>query len=336
MKITRIDYIDVLRGIGIIYMVLGHINFGTAFDHYIHAFHMPLFFFVTGFFYRRQSLSFWPFLKKITKQLLLPYLLWGIAFLLFANFTKLGLSTSFSQTAWNLFTFNNSGLAISGALWYLTCLYFSQIILYFLNKSLKKEWLFAFGCIIVFAIGILLHHFHIVLWWSVVNSLVAVGIIYFGYLIKKLDLLKRLTNTNLVYTFLLFVISFFSIMHTGYVNMRTGVYPNLFLFFLNLFLAILLYVNVSKILLKINFLSFLTRRIKYIGENSLVSLCFNQLIILICSFLFQHFHFTSYFLDILHLPLFLYNIILFLLVMTILFFLTKFFMETKLRILFGK
>ena len=48
---TRIDYFDVLRGIGIVYMVLGHIYLGEVFDKYIHAFHMPIFFFVSGYFY---------------------------------------------------------------------------------------------------------------------------------------------------------------------------------------------------------------------------------------------------------------------------------------------
>ena len=37
-------YIDILRGIGIIIMVSGHIGFGGKFDRYIHTFHMPLFF----------------------------------------------------------------------------------------------------------------------------------------------------------------------------------------------------------------------------------------------------------------------------------------------------
>lgn len=42
----RIAYIDILRGIGILLMVMGHVGFGSRFSHYIHAFHMPLFFVV--------------------------------------------------------------------------------------------------------------------------------------------------------------------------------------------------------------------------------------------------------------------------------------------------
>ena len=45
----RLDYVDTLKGIGILLMLMGHVPFGANFDYYIHAFHMPLFFFISGF-----------------------------------------------------------------------------------------------------------------------------------------------------------------------------------------------------------------------------------------------------------------------------------------------
>jgi fucose 4-O-acetylase-like acetyltransferase len=42
---NRIFFIDIFRGIGIILMIMGHIYFGVRFDKFIHAFHMPMFFF---------------------------------------------------------------------------------------------------------------------------------------------------------------------------------------------------------------------------------------------------------------------------------------------------
>ena len=47
-KQVRIDYIDLFRAFGIILMIMGHIKFGGNFDKWIHAFHMPTFFFVSG------------------------------------------------------------------------------------------------------------------------------------------------------------------------------------------------------------------------------------------------------------------------------------------------
>jgi len=48
----RVVYIDLFRGVGVLLMILGHLGLGKAFDHYIHAFHMPMFFFVSGFFFK--------------------------------------------------------------------------------------------------------------------------------------------------------------------------------------------------------------------------------------------------------------------------------------------
>ena len=50
---TRLDYIDIFKGFGIILMIMGHIGFGSLFAFFIHAFHMPIFFFISGFFFLR-------------------------------------------------------------------------------------------------------------------------------------------------------------------------------------------------------------------------------------------------------------------------------------------
>lgn len=42
----RIEYIDILKGIGIILVVLGHVTQDKQVFQLIYAFHMPLFFFV--------------------------------------------------------------------------------------------------------------------------------------------------------------------------------------------------------------------------------------------------------------------------------------------------
>lgn len=44
----RLNYIDCFRAIGICLMIMGHVGFGGHFDKWIHAFHMPMFFFVSG------------------------------------------------------------------------------------------------------------------------------------------------------------------------------------------------------------------------------------------------------------------------------------------------
>lgn len=50
--IERVNYIDYIRAIGIVLMVLAHIPLSDAFVHYVHGFHMPLFFVVSGYCYK--------------------------------------------------------------------------------------------------------------------------------------------------------------------------------------------------------------------------------------------------------------------------------------------
>jgi fucose 4-O-acetylase-like acetyltransferase len=73
----RIEYLDIFRGIGIILMVMGHIGFTGHFDYFIHAFHMPMFFFVAGYFFNEQVEARFFILSKI-KTILIPYVSFGI------------------------------------------------------------------------------------------------------------------------------------------------------------------------------------------------------------------------------------------------------------------
>ena len=312
-------------------MVMGHIGFGSYFDHYIHAFHMPLFFFVTGLFFKRKNNSrFSVYIRKITKQLLVPYFIWAMICYTYAFFTGEGIIGGKRIAFLRIFTFNNDSFPIAGALWYLTCLFFCLLILYFIDKYSKSEIVFGSFCILFFLIGFYYNYIiKISLWWSLSVSFTAVGLVYFGYLTNKYQLIKRLTSSNIFITFLLFLINLICIMKTGYVNMRVGSYPNMFLFLFNFFLSQIVYFNISKILATKKILKPLVKHLAYIGQYSIVFLCLNQFVILICAKLF--YRFQKYFAYVS-----LYNIFLFFIVTVILYFIAKMTMKTKLKILFGK
>lgn len=81
------EVIDVLRGIGILLMVAGHMHFSALFNHYIFSFHMPLFFTVSGYCYRYPE-HFAKSLRSKTKKLLIPYAFFGFAYFLLFSFFK--------------------------------------------------------------------------------------------------------------------------------------------------------------------------------------------------------------------------------------------------------
>ena len=70
---NRLEYMDALKGAGILLMVMGHVGFGDAFSKCIHGFHMPLFFFASGFFYKKDNRTFFENIVHNLKTLILPY-----------------------------------------------------------------------------------------------------------------------------------------------------------------------------------------------------------------------------------------------------------------------
>lgn len=84
MKRKRIPSIDIAKGFGIILIVFGHIqdNFGADFGifrSFLNLFHVPMFFFLSGLFFR-ESDKVWDFIKKKFKRLYLPFLLANLFF----------------------------------------------------------------------------------------------------------------------------------------------------------------------------------------------------------------------------------------------------------------
>lgn len=85
--------IDILKGIGIILVVLGHSGCPDLVRQYIYTFHMPLFFLASGYFFSEKNLdekkSF--FIKKV-KGIYVPFLIASLSCLLLHNFFfKLGI-----------------------------------------------------------------------------------------------------------------------------------------------------------------------------------------------------------------------------------------------------
>ncbi len=102
----RIEYIDIARGIGILLVVMGHNDFSlvSPFAYkLIYSFHMPLFFFLSGYFLNT-TIGFWDFFKKRFNSLIKPYLF--TLFLIYfgsLSFGKLGFQTAITRIVKSLY-----------------------------------------------------------------------------------------------------------------------------------------------------------------------------------------------------------------------------------------
>lgn len=151
-----------LKAVGIILVVLGHSGGGISFasDWFpYYSFHMPLFIFASGYFYKNKS-DFFGYIKKRFLRLVLPYYFWNLVYgTIVTIFLSLGFIAygnrisieNFFVEPWlkaHQYIFN-------GPAWFVLCLFLIQVI-YFVTKALfnkiniKNEYLltaiyFAFG-----------------------------------------------------------------------------------------------------------------------------------------------------------------------------------------------
>lgn len=80
---TRDDTVDIAKGIGILFVVGGHCGFEIA-NLPAYSFHMPLFYFISGFFIFKyiydKNITTCCFIKGKFKNLLIPYFIYNIIF----------------------------------------------------------------------------------------------------------------------------------------------------------------------------------------------------------------------------------------------------------------
>lgn len=292
----RIEFIDIFRGCGIILMIMGHIGFGYKFDYFIHAFHMPMFFFVSGYFFKPKQIEFNKFLKIKVKALLVPYFLFGLFH--YVLWIILNIKEMSIKPLMCLFFVNTeNGLPIANALWFLTALFCVDVLYFIINKHIKNKLILTIIILNISIFGTLSTKlFNFRLPWALDAACVGIGFYHIARMLKysKYRVTKKVFQLSLSQCLIIGLITMLSIFNNGYINMRTGNYSNILLFLINSLLAILVGWNLSRIIQEFKFIKSINvvfLCIKYIGRNSITYLCFNQLIILILKKIFLYLDF---------------------------------------------
>lgn len=144
MKTNRVTWLDMLKGIGIFFVVLGHAPIDLWLKSYIFSFHMPLFFFASGYLFDGAKYArFKDFFKRKFKTLMLPYIYFSaISIALYVFFARFGQTKSaidFKEIFLQFIIAKRNYISFNKALWFLPALFLVCIIYYLLKKLIKDD-----------------------------------------------------------------------------------------------------------------------------------------------------------------------------------------------------
>lgn len=270
----RIDWIDVAKGIGIIMVVLSHFSLSES-DYaikFVFAFHMPLFFFLSGMVFNAE-IPFKKFIFKKFKSIYVPFFVFLCIEYLICIITRyetllikdVVAEFVFQATGFDL---GNDSYLFNGPIWFLCALFFAETAFYFIAK--KNNIILYIVTIVVSLICTYFVDFRLPFGIGYIFSssiFMASGCIV-NKIMKTCNFQKFEKNKIAFISIfaLCFLILFFTADLNDMMVMRTFSYGNYFLFIVNSFLGIVMIIAISIILQK-------NRVLRFYGKNSIILLC---------------------------------------------------------------
>lgn len=193
---TRIEFIDLAKGFCILlvvfYHITNHYKLEMPLDNFFKAFRLPLYFFLSGMFFKEYG-GFWDFCKRKINKLLIPFVFWLLMSFLFTY-----ASNVFGIRIWTSYLYDSFSGTLFGVLkgsypnapiWFLICLFEVNILFYIclylsghkMDKTIQIIIIsFLFACV-----GILLWAMHLRLPLNMDSSFTALPFFMFGYVISQ-------------------------------------------------------------------------------------------------------------------------------------------------------
>lgn len=295
----------ILQAIGIIIVVLGHKGGISLLTDWFpsYSFHMPLFVFISGYFYKKSNEEdLLRFIKKKFINLMIPYFIWNILYGILSNVLAAHNIIRFTKeiTFWNLFIepfISGHQFGLNVASWFVPALFLIQIFYVlirriFNNSKLYNEYAFMTLFSILGILGVVLGNegFTVGFELTLTRTLFLISFFQLGHFYKdKLEHRDKLNNFT--YFMILFTVQFFITLK--YKNLDFVVVfwnnfnrDNILLPFISSFTGIFLWLRISKILVPSLKDS---RTIQSIGGNTftimmhheLVFFCINSILALV-------------------------------------------------------
>ena len=191
---NRDNTFDVMKGIGILAMVIGHCPIPLFFEKFIFVWHVPMFFMISGYFFKKESEKV--YLKKNVRHLILPYIVTSLVLIVFSLVKQLVIGkgdtmTMVIATLVGNGTVNNPTLSrySVGAIWFLLALFWCRLLFYFLQTRISSRVIMGITLVTLATISTYVGT-SIYLPTDILQGISALLFFYLGYTVRIYKLLK--------------------------------------------------------------------------------------------------------------------------------------------------
>ena len=281
---NRIEWVDFCKFLSMFLVVWLHFGARPKIDGYIHLFHMPIFYYLSGVCHDR-SRSFKQLVVKRFKSLLVPYIIVSFIVFLITDVVHICFSPSsvVSYTEYLRHLLVNCTEAVSGlggsVQWFLPSLFFTELIFSCINKLNSPIYEFCLCIILAFTICFFVQETGVRLPIALDTSFAMIPFYCIGHLMRE-------WKTNYLNDYIGVVvgggISVFIFWMNGVVNIRLMEYGNYLLFTVGACGGIMMLTCISKILVyllksaKVNYDCLL-----FLGQNTIITLYLHRVFITI-------------------------------------------------------
>lgn len=279
----RINWIDSIKGFGIILVVLGHTSGIDIYLYkFIYSFHMPLFFILSGYLWNYKKYRVFSFrdifLKKF-KLYILPYFFFAIVNLILQILWRiiilrdmLSISEIYNYLFGILYCYADvQHMPNCSPIWFLMCLFLSSILFWLLLKYFRKYALIISCMFALLSYAIYLFiDFRIPLNFS--TALMAVLFMYLGLKLRELSILEKLVSKRIFVIFMIIIGVFLS-----QINDVVGMNENNYGYLL-LFIITSIFLSVSFLFLFKNVDVLDNKIFNIFGRNTMLVIGFNYFI----------------------------------------------------------
>lgn len=154
---NHLEFVNYAKALAIILMVAGHSWVGSDMEAFVGVFHVPLFFFMSGFCFKEKYIHK-PllFIKRKINGIYWPYIKWGILFLLLHNifiyYHLMDGDILDAQKHYELLRYilrMRHEEQLLGGFWFMKCLFWGNIIFFSLKYICRKAWIVVCTCLLM-------------------------------------------------------------------------------------------------------------------------------------------------------------------------------------------